>query len=60
MNSSKIQNEMLVFELKQFIEDLKESIKAVIVCVQIVPITRIFDQILLLKSSVKMLTICPE
>ena len=39
-----------LFVLKQFIEDLKESIKAVIVCVQIIPI--IFDQILLLTSLV--------
>ena len=46
MNSSKIQNEMMVIR----IEDLKESIKAVIVCVQIIPI--IFDQILLLTSLV--------
>ena len=30
MNSSKIQNEMSVIRMKQFIEDLKESIKAVI------------------------------
>ena len=50
MNSSKIQKEMLLICIKQFIEDLKESIKAVIVCVQIIPI--IFDQILLLTSLV--------
>ena len=39
-----------LFVLKQFIEDLKESTKAVIVCVQIIPI--IFDQIVLLTSLV--------
>ena len=50
MISSKIQNECWLFVLKQFIEDLKESIKAVIVCVQIIPIK--FDQILLLTSLV--------
>ena len=50
MNSSKIQNEMLVIRIKTIIEDLKESIKAVIVCAQIIPI--IFDQILLLTSLV--------
>ena len=32
LNSSKIQNEMLVIRIKTIIEDLKESIKAVIVC----------------------------
>ena len=44
-----------LFVLKQFIKDLKESIKAVIVCVQIIPIILIFN-----KCGVKMLTICPE
>ena len=50
MNSSKIQNEILVIRIKTFIKDLKESIKAVMVCVQIISI--IFDQILLLTSLV--------
>ena len=39
-----------LFVLKQFIEDLKESIKAVMVCVQIIQF--IFDQILLVTSLV--------
>ena len=53
MNSSKIQKFKMkcwLFVLKQFIEDLKEPIKAGIVYVQIIPI--IFDQILFLTSLV--------
>ena len=50
MNLSKIQNEMLIIRIKTIYINLKESIKAVIVCVQIIPI--IFDQILLLTSLV--------